>query len=62
VTERQRRGHTEKSKKTTGRRIRRYDPDAEYDEPVRLPISRGRQYGWNAKEFSDQINPIESAE
>lgn len=58
VTERPRRGHAEKSKKTTGRPIRRYDPDADYDEPVRLPVSRGRQYGWNAKEFSDQINPL----
>jgi hypothetical protein len=58
VTERPRRGHAEKSKKTTGRAIRRYDPEVDYDEPVRLPISRGRQYGWNAKEFSDLINPL----
>lgn len=58
VTERPRRGHAEKSKKTTGRPIRRYDPDADYDEPLRLPVSRGRQYGWNAKEFSDLINPL----
>src|SRR3989338_2847593 len=58
VTERPRRGHAEKSKKTTGCPIRRHDPDADYDEPVRLPVSRGRQYGWNAKEFSDQINPL----
>lgn len=58
VTERPRRGHAEKSKKTTGHAIRRYDPDADYDEPIRLPVSRGRQYGWNSKEFSDQINPL----
>jgi hypothetical protein len=58
VTERPRRGHRNPSKKTTGRRIRRYDADADYDEAVRLPISRGRQYGWNAKEFSDLINPL----
>src|SRR5262249_51526609 len=58
VTERPRRGHAEKSKKTTGRPIRRYDPDADYEEPTRLPISRGRQYGCNAKEFSDLINPL----
>ena len=25
---------------------------------VPLPVSRGRQYGWNAKEFSDLINPL----
>jgi hypothetical protein len=58
VTERPRRGHSNPSKKTTGLPIRRYDPDAEYDEPVRLPVSRGRQYGWKAKEFSDLINPL----
>lgn len=58
VTERPRRGHAENSKKTTGRPIRRFDPDADYDEPMRLPVSRGRQYGWNAKEFSDLINPL----
>jgi hypothetical protein len=58
VTERPRRGHGNQSKKTTGLPIRRYDPDVDYDEPVRLPVSRGRQYGWNAKEFSDLINPL----
>jgi hypothetical protein len=58
VTERPRRGHSNPSKKTAGLPIRRYDPDAAYDEPVRLPVSRGRQYGWNAKEFSDLINPL----
>ena len=58
VTERPRRGHGNKSKKTTGLPIRRYDPDADYDEPVRLPIARRRQYGWDAKDFSDLINPL----
>lgn len=58
VTERPRRGHGEKSRKTTGRRIRSYDSDADYDEPTRLPVGRGRQYGWSAKEFSDLINPL----
>ena len=58
VTERPRRGHGNKSKKTTGRPIRRYDPDFEYDEPNRLPVARGRQYGYNAKEFSDLVNPL----
>jgi hypothetical protein len=58
VTERPRRGHQNKSKKTTGRPIRRYDPEADYDEPVRLPVARFRQYGYNAKEFSDLISPL----
>jgi hypothetical protein len=58
VTERPRRGHRNKSKKTTGRRIWPYHPDREYDEPTRLPVARGRQYGYEAKEFSDLINPL----
>jgi hypothetical protein len=58
VTERPRRGHRNKSKKTTGPRIRRYDPDGNYDEPTRLPFARHRQYGYDAKEFSDLINPL----
>ena len=41
VTERPRRGHGNTSRKTTGRRIRSYDPDHDYDEPTRLPIARG---------------------
>ena len=58
VTERPRRGHGNKSRKTTGRPIRSYDPDREYDEPTRLPVARGRQYGYDCKEFSDWINPL----
>jgi hypothetical protein len=58
VTERPRLGHSNKSKKTTGQRIRSYDPEAEYDEPTRLPVARRRQYGYDAKEFSDLINPL----
>lgn len=58
VTERPRGGHRNKSRKTAGPRIRRYDPDREYDEPTRLPIARHRQYGYEAKEFSDLINPL----
>lgn len=58
VTERPRRGHGNKSKKTTGRPIRRYDPAVDYDEPNRLPVARNRQYGYNAKEFSELINPL----
>jgi 2-polyprenyl-6-methoxyphenol hydroxylase-like FAD-dependent oxidoreductase len=58
VTERPRRGHGLPSKKTTGPRIRRFDPDHDYDEPNRLPVARRRQYGYAAKEFSDLINPL----
>lgn len=58
VTERPRRGHRNKSGKTSGPRIRRYDPDRDYDEATRLPIARYRQYGYEAKEFSDLINPL----
>ena len=58
VTERPRRGHGNASRKTAGPRIRRFDPEHDYDEPTRLPIARGRQYGCDAKEFSDLINPL----
>jgi hypothetical protein len=58
VTERPRRGHCNKSKKTTGRAIRAYDPGRDYDEANRLPVARGRQYGYEAKEFSDLLNPL----
>ena len=58
VTERPRRGHGNTSRKTTGSLIRRYDPDADYDQAVRLPVARRRQYGYQAKEFSDLINPL----
>jgi hypothetical protein len=58
VTERPRRGHGNPSKKTTGPRIRAYDPDCDYDEPTRLPIARGRQYGYDSKEFSDLLGPL----
>jgi len=58
VTERPRRGHGNTSKKTTGQRIRSYDPGREYDGPNRLPVSPGRQYGYDCKEFSDLINPL----
>ena len=58
VTERPRRGHGNTSKKTTGQRIRSYDPDREYDEPTRLPVAPGRQYGYDCKEFSDLLNPL----
>jgi hypothetical protein len=58
VTERPRLGHGNSSKKTTGRRMRAYDPDRDYDEPTRLPIARGRQYAWDCKAFSDLLGPL----
>jgi hypothetical protein len=58
VTERPRRGHRNASKKTTGRRIRSYDPNRDYDEATRLPIARRRQYGYDCKEFSDLLGPL----
>lgn len=58
VTERPRHGHRNASEKTWGPRIRRFDPEQDYDGPGRHPIARGRQYGYDAKEFSDLINPL----
>jgi hypothetical protein len=58
VTERPRRGHANASKKTSGPRIRRFDPEQDYDAPTRHPVARRRQYGYDAKEFSDLINPL----
>jgi hypothetical protein len=58
VTERPRRGHANASKKTSGPRILRFDPAQDYDDPTRLPVARGRQYGYDAKEFSDLISPL----
>jgi hypothetical protein len=58
VTERPRRGHKNPSRKTSGPRLRRFDPEQEYDGPTRHPVARGRQYGYEAKEFSDLINPL----
>jgi len=57
VTESPRYGSRSRSKKT-GLRIRRYDPEQEYDFPTRMPSSRLRQYGWDAKEFSDVLGPL----
>lgn len=57
LTEKERRGSRARSKKTGGRV--RYIPDHDYDEePIRLPISRRRQYGYDGKELSDSLNPL----
>lgn len=58
VTERPRRGHGNRSRKTTGRSMRLYDSNCDYDEPTRLPIARRRQYGYDCKELSDLIGPL----
>ena len=44
--------------KTSGPRLRSFDPEREYDGPMRHPVARRRQYGYEAKEFSDLINPL----
>ena len=58
VTERPRYGHGNRSKKTTGQPIRHYDPESDYDEATRLPVARRRQYGGDAKDFSDRLGPL----
>lgn len=58
VTERPRYGHANRSKKT-GLRVRRYNSEDHLDDlPKRLPSSRHRQHGWDAKDFSDRIGPL----
>ncbi len=55
VIERPRHGHNDPSKKTK-LRIKRHNPDDEYeDSPTRLPASRGR----GTKYLSDFLNPLE---
>ena len=57
VTEAPRGGHANPSKKW-GRRLHRDEFDADDHGPSRAPIARRRQYGWEAKEFSDVIGPL----
>jgi hypothetical protein len=57
VTEKPRRGHEKPSKKW-GRRLGWNEHDAEDHGPRRAPIARRHQYGWNAKEFSDLLEPL----
>jgi hypothetical protein len=62
VTERPRRGHHNKSLKT-GRRLSKDEHPIDYEDhdsgPRSHPISRHRQHGWDAKEFSDLIGPLQ---
>ena len=57
VTEAPRRGHGNPSKKW-GRRLGKDEYDLEDMGPSRAPIAPHRQYGWNAKEFSDVLGPL----
>lgn len=57
VTEAPRRGHGNPSSKW-GRRLAKDEYDLDDHGASRAPISRHRQYGWNAKEFSDVLGPL----
>lgn len=56
VTEAPRAGSSNKSLKT-GHRLSKDDYDKD-DSPYRHPISRYRQHGYDAKEFSDVLGPL----
>jgi hypothetical protein len=57
VTEAPRRGHGNPSSKW-GRRLTKDEYDLDDHGASRAPISPRRQYGWNAKEFSDVLGPL----
>jgi hypothetical protein len=57
VTEAPRSGHRNPSKKW-GRRLNKDYYSADDHGPSRAPMARFRQYGWNAKEFSDVLGPL----
>lgn len=57
VTERPRRGHSNKSLKT-GRRLSKDEFQLDDHGASRTPVSRHGQYGWDAKEFSDLLGPL----
>jgi hypothetical protein len=57
VTEAPRRGHGNPSSKW-GRRLAKDEYDLDDHGATRAPISPHRQYGWNAKEFSDVLGPL----
>lgn len=58
VIERPRWGHALPSKKT-GQRIRRYDPDDEYEDSPKRLSGRAKYPKGATKEFSDFLNPLE---
>jgi hypothetical protein len=57
VTEAPRRGHANRSTKW-GRRLTKDEYALDDHGATRAPVSRHRQYGWNAKEFSDSLGPL----
>ena len=57
VTEAPRRGHSNRSAKW-GRRLCKDEYAHDDHGANRAPVSRHRQYGWNAKEFSDSLGPL----
>jgi hypothetical protein len=57
VTEAPQRGHTSPSRKW-GRRLTKAEYALDDHGASRAPTSRRRQYGWNAKEFSDVLGPL----
>jgi hypothetical protein len=57
VTEAPRRGHGNPSKKF-GWRLRKDEHELEDHGPGRASTARHRQYGWNAKDFSDVLGPL----
>ena len=57
VTEAPRSGHGNPSKKW-GRRLNKDDYHSDDHGPSRAPIAAHRQYGWNAREFSDLLGPL----
>ena len=57
VTEAPRRGHGNPSKKW-GRRLSKNEYDLDDHGASRAPTARHRQYGWNAKDFSDVLGPL----
>lgn len=57
VTEAPRRGHSNRSSKWE-RRLTKDEYALDDHGASRAPVSRHRQYGWNAKEFTDLLGPL----
>ena len=57
VTETPRRGHGNSSHKW-GRPLGKDEYGLDDHGASRAPVARRRQYGWNAKEFSDRLGPL----
>lgn len=57
VVEKPRSGSDRRSLKTRWS-LRDYDPEHEYDVAKWMSSARHRQYGWNAKSFTDVLSPL----